>query len=892
MKLRDFIVRTHLGNTDENQHTGNSAFDTEDYVFFETYDEVNNIDADELYVYASDYAVMNGAALGGEERGPKYRQPTWHWMRSAYSPSHVVSVAYGGTIYVDDANTESAGLCPAMHLNLSSVISALGAPEHFKIEPFKDKSGKILYHTIEFGSYPQDKAKNSSELESLFNAHKLTPTGKTYIGYMKEDGSFQQNQEFEYGGKKYVRVISKKYDDDSEYKDKTKAPENGTPMWAEVGPIKWKIKNWDELPRSINPNGKGTAKTIYVKSEEGIMSGIPFYPEYGETEDTMWQNSPLRAILNGYDLQEELNKGNGNNKYKTNENYNFKGRGFLEEAFEETLKGERIMEKDMRPRTRLEKLNPDTTPVRERRKMTNAERICDWIRNRESVLLRGPSGIGKTSIVRAEFENNLIYIKMYNNMFPEKLMGSMNLQTGMENPPAYALWAIQHYSTKEEWDTVLVDVDEGKKAIDIDKLCDLADIVYERTKHEKEPLVILLDELLNVKPDIQALAYTLVLNKMIEMGRGIKLPANTVIVATGNPAKYSIVGKDMPEPLQKRFMHVLDMEPKVGQWLEEYAIPHKLHPTVIGYILSKYQQSGKNENIDRMPYFYEGPDVAEDNATNDGEPVMTNDPRNWEEVSQMLYNFEEKLQKGKYAGYNVESVLRYSLGSRLRQEWAAEFFDFYNSPALTVEEVVAKKYSEIDLPNNVNSKYKVMASLLVADVEQVEECRKFILEYCGAEFLAAYDLYWVGTDDERAKKIAELRGEKIVIEERHIKPRENYSTHENYQLTLEDFTKTDDKKHYAIHCKTQKEANFVKKILKKINFTTNASQVYSNGEECIYQSRGDTLTSIQKNSQNITVVEFEGVNMSKHLSADEMDEWQELLYNALENDPYGQQQSE
>lgn len=60
---------------------------------------------------------------------------------------------------------------------------------------------------------------------------------------MKEDGSFEQNQEFEYGGKKYVRVISKKYDNDSEYKDKTKAPEDGTPMWAEVQPIKWKIKN-------------------------------------------------------------------------------------------------------------------------------------------------------------------------------------------------------------------------------------------------------------------------------------------------------------------------------------------------------------------------------------------------------------------------------------------------------------------------------------------------------------------------------------------------------------------------------------------------------------------------------------------------------------------------
>ena len=334
-ELKDFIVRTRLGNTDENQNTGNSAFDTQDYVFFETYAEASNWSDIERIAYPSDYAVMNGALLWGKYAGPKKdRQPTWHWLRSAHSKRAVNLVDHDGSLFYDYVFRESAGLCPAMHLNLSSVISARSASRDFKIEPFKDESGNILYHTIEFGSYPQDKARNSSELEKLYNAHKLTPTGKTYTGYMKEDGSFEQNQEFEYGGKKYVRVISKKCDDNSEYKDKTKAPNDGTPMWAEVQPIKWKIKNWDELPKSINPNGNGTAKTIYVKSEEAICSGIPFYPGSGETEYTMWQNSPLRAIFNGYDLHEELSKGNGNKRYKAGRNYDFKGKGFLQEAFE------------------------------------------------------------------------------------------------------------------------------------------------------------------------------------------------------------------------------------------------------------------------------------------------------------------------------------------------------------------------------------------------------------------------------------------------------------------------------------------------------------------------------------------------------------------------------
>ena len=755
-ELKDFIVRTRLDNTDENQKTGNSAFDTQDFVFFETYDEVKGIDSDKCYVYASDYAVMNGAFLGGERKGPKDRQSTWYWLRSANSRSHVYYVRSDGSLDYKHADRKSAGLCPALHLNLSSVISARSASSDFKIESFKDKSGKILYYTIEFGSYPQDKAKNSGELERLFNAHKLTPTGKTYTGYMKEDGSFQQNQEFEYGGKKYVRVISKKYDNDSEYKDKTKAPEDGTPMWAEVQPIKWKIKNWDELPRSINPIGNGTAKTIYVKSEEGIMSGIPFYPEYGETEHTMWQNSPLRAIFNGYDLHEELSKGNGNKRYKAGRNYNFKGKGFLQEAFDSPLiRSSAITQEDEKEltfesqvrRSRLEKLNPDKTPQNQRRKMTDTEMIKSWIDAGQSVLLRGPSGIGKTERIKKLYPD-LIYIKLTNNMFPEKVVGSMNLQTGQSIPPDFAKQALMACATDDE-----------KKLIqeNIQNLYDLADTIYERSKTAKGKVVIMLDELLNVKPAVQSLVYTLVLNKLVETGKGLKLPANTVVVATGNQKKYSNVAEDLAEPLEKRFDHILDMEPKVGEWIYEFAIPSKIHPSVIGYIFSKYQENRRSEEIEDMGYFYEEPEVGESHLDRNGCRGRTNDPRGWESISRTLYAFEEDLKNGKFVGKDVETLLRASIGSKLREEWAEEFFDFYNHPTLTVEEIVEKRYTQADLPTDINEKFATMAGLLNATPEQVGVCREFIRKHCDPEYLSVYDIYWAGNDEKRMEKIAELR---------------------------------------------------------------------------------------------------------------------------------------
>ena len=755
-ELKDFIVRTRLDNTDENQKTGNSAFDTQDYVFFETYDEMKGIDSDKCYVYASDYAVMNGALLDGQRKGPKDRQSTWHWLRSAYTKNYVHLVKDDGSLYYYRAYEKSAGLCPALHLNLSSVISARSASRDFKIEPFKDKSGKILYYTIEFGSYPQDKARNSSELEKLYNARKLTPTGKTYTGYMKEDGSFEQNQEFEYGGKKYVRVISEKYDDDSEYKDKTKAPEDGTPMWAEVQPIKWKIKNWDELPRSINPIGNGTAKTIYVKSEEGIMSGIPFYPEYGKTEHTMWQNSPLRAIFNGYDLHEELSKGNGNKRYKSDKNYCFKGKGFLQEALDSSLsifsaitqedEKELTFEPQVR-RSRLEKLNPDKTPQNQRRRMTDTEMIKSWIDAGQSVLLRGPSGIGKTERIKKLYPD-LIYIKLTNNMFPEKVVGSMNLQTGQSIPPDFAKQALMACATDDE-----------RKLIqeNIQNLYDLADTIYERSKTAKGKVVIMLDELLNVKPAVQSLVYTLVLNKLVETGKGLKLPANTVVVATGNQKKYSNVAEDLAEPLEKRFDHILDMEPKVGEWIYEFAIPSKIHPSVIGYIFSKYQENRRSEEIEDMGYFYEEPEVGESHLDRNGCRGRTNDPRGWESISRTLYAFEEDLKNGKFVGKDVETLLRASIGSKLREEWAEEFFDFYNHPTLTVEEIVEKRYTQADLPTDINEKFATMAGLLNATPEQVGVCREFIRKHCDPEYLSVYDIYWAGNDEKRMEKIAELR---------------------------------------------------------------------------------------------------------------------------------------
>ena len=816
--LKDFIVRTSLDNTDTNGESGNPTFNTQDYVFLPAYSDMYPDRAfgwEWRYLYPSDYAVMNGANVDSILEGLagfKNRRAVSYDLRTGAYNGGICVVADTGSLdryFGVRHDTCCYGLNPAMHLNIESVISARSNSRNFKIEPVKDKDGRVQYYTIEFGSYPQDKAKESKILEQLFKDNKLTPTGKTYTGYLKKDCSFQQNQEFEYNGKKYVRVISTRYGNKPQYKDKTKAPKTGTPIWTKVQPIKWQIRNWDDLPKELNPNGNGTAKTMFVTSEDALLSGIPFAPtidflslnEIRRLE--MWQNSLIRAYFNGYDIYEEIDNGNGNKAYKGWTNFNFKGKGFLQEAFgisfthtnsvseenkqeskvetqeeqkaEEKLKDvkeepkvevEKPKEERKEPkavsqekpkpeprkeslvrRTRLEKLNPDQTPARERRRMTDTEMIKSWIDAGQSVLLRGPSGIGKTERIKKLYPD-LIYIKLTNNMFPEKVVGSMNLQTGQAIPPDFAKQAFLSCATDEE-----------KKLIqeNVQNLYDLADTIYERSKTADNKVVIMLDELLNVKPAVQSLVYTLVLNKLVETGKGLKLPANTVVVATGNQKKYSQVAEDLAEPLEKRFDHILDMQPKVGEWIYEYAIPEKLHPSVIGYIFSKYQENRHSEKIERMGYFYEEPEVGEDNLDQNGCRGRTNDPRGWSSISNTLYAFEEDLKNGKFVGKDVEKLLKVSLNSKLRDEWAEEFFDYYNHPTITVEEVVEQRYSQVELPRDINEKFATMAGLLDASNEQVGACREFIKRYCSPEYLAVYDIYWAGNDEKRMEKISELK---------------------------------------------------------------------------------------------------------------------------------------
>ena len=653
-----------------------------------------------LGAYVSDYHIDNDSSLEG--------RTGYYWTKSddGDNDAHVV--------YEDGRRTNvnvfrrTGGARPALPFSSISSIPTNG-------ESGKRARDGVL--EVEYGYYPQ-KAVSRDMQDRLERAYKSGTISKTRNSYTTDSRKYdaynekflaKQHEEYEYNGKRYVRVEANSDFKGGEFQlSNGESYRDGDNVWVEVQPVKWLV---DER-----------AKVMIT--DKLIFSGVQFnYTRNYHTRD--FDKTDIKTFMDRY-LSRDLEQSRGT-----------------------ITLGEQTEE--FKPRkSRLQKLNPDKTKEQDRAKMTDTEIIHNWIEAGESVLLRGPSGIGKTERIKSLYPD-LIYMKLTNNMFPEKVVGSVNLQTGQSIPPDFAKTVIMQEATEEE-----------RKLIEenIQNIYDIADEVYERSKTSDKKIVIMLDELLNVKPAVQSLVYTLVLNRMVEIGKGLKLPDNVVVVATGNQKKYSNVAEDLAEPLEKRFDHILDMEPKVGEWITEYAIPQKIHPAVIGYMLSKYNNSGKSEDIQDIGYFYEEPEVGEEHLDRNGCKGRTNDPRGWTSISNTLYNFERNLEQGKYEGKNVEDIIQRSIGTKLREEWAVEFFDFYNLPTLTPEEVVkgmGEGYTQADLPRDISERFAYMTALITADEKQVETCREFIRKYCDPEYLEVYDIYWAGNDERRQEKISELQ---------------------------------------------------------------------------------------------------------------------------------------
>ena len=118
--LKSFIVPTLLSNTDLDCKTGNRNFNTKDFVFLESYDEINayNRNPDQLRVSTTDWCLVNEGFHSLKKSTLTGKQGTAScWLRSASDGKKVRVIRWDGGFNSDRVNLEAITICPSLRLD-------------------------------------------------------------------------------------------------------------------------------------------------------------------------------------------------------------------------------------------------------------------------------------------------------------------------------------------------------------------------------------------------------------------------------------------------------------------------------------------------------------------------------------------------------------------------------------------------------------------------------------------------------------------------------------------------------------------------------------------------------------------------------------------------------
>ena len=181
---------------------------------------------------------------------------------------------------------------------------------------------------------------------------------------------------------------------------------------------------------------------------------------------------------------------------------------------------------------------------------------------RRGLFLWGGPGIAKSSLVKqiAKAMNFVVIDIRLTQMEPTDLRG-IPVPTDGANGEVVVQWAIPEMLPRRA---------EGETT---------AKIVDKVTGHVYDGAILLLDELPNAAPSVQAGSYQLVLDG--QLGEYI-VPDNVVVLAAGNRETDKGSTFKMPTPLMNRFTHI-EVRPDFEDW-QNYALQVEFDKDVIGYL--------------------------------------------------------------------------------------------------------------------------------------------------------------------------------------------------------------------------------------------------------------------------------------------------------------------
>ena len=170
----------------------------------------------------------------------------FYWTRSDDGDNDARAVSENGARYCYDVRRRYGGARPALPFSSIDRIPTNGVSG-------KDKDG-VKY--VEYGFYPQSAVTRGlqQELERQFTSGRLTKTGNGYTTDSRKYDEYgekfkaQRHEEYEYKGKRYIRVKANSCFDGGDFKlSNGESYSDGDQVWVEVEPIKWLVSERDKL---------------------------------------------------------------------------------------------------------------------------------------------------------------------------------------------------------------------------------------------------------------------------------------------------------------------------------------------------------------------------------------------------------------------------------------------------------------------------------------------------------------------------------------------------------------------------------------------------------------------------------------------------------------------
>lgn len=140
---------------------------------------------------------------------------------------------------------------------------------------------------------------------------------------------------------------------------------------------------------------------------------------------------------------------------------------------------------------------------------------------------------------------------------------------------------------------------------------------------DDKPAVLFLDELSAAPAHIQPTVYGLLQERRVGQH---KIPDNVIIVAAGNGVTDGAVAYEMGTAIADRLVH-LHVEASPEDWVNNYAVPKGLHPSVVAFVKTAPQHFETTE------------------ACMNSDKTIACTPRSWERVSDLMNNIKDPLVK-------------------------------------------------------------------------------------------------------------------------------------------------------------------------------------------------------------------------------------------------------